>query len=120
MPRFVLLRHECPPGFDAPSHWDFMLEDGAALLTWRLGTLPVAGGAPVAAERLGDHRLAYLDYEGPLSGNRGEVRRVDAGEFRWVERSELRLRIVLRGTSLVGELAGERGDDGQWRLTLAP
>lgn len=119
MPRFVVLRHECPPGFAAPSHWDLMLEDGAALLTWRLESLPVAGGEPIVAERLGDHRVAYLDYEGPLGDNRGDVLRVDAGEFRWVERSETLLRIVLRGTSLAGELVGESGDDGLWHLTLA-
>jgi hypothetical protein len=96
-----------------------MLEDGAALLTWRLETLPVAGGEPVAAARLGDHRLAYLDYEGPLSDNRGDVRRIDAGKFRWVERSESRLRIVLRGAALMGELVVESGDNGLWQLTLA-
>jgi hypothetical protein len=120
MPRFVLLRHEVPPGFDTPSHWDLMFEDGAALLTWRLGTLPAADGEPISAERLGDHRLAYLDYEGPVSGNRGDVRRVDAGEFRWIERSDSRLRVVLHGTSLIGELVGILGNDGKWRLTLAP
>jgi hypothetical protein len=95
-----------------------MLEDCAALLTWRLDTLPVAGGAPVAAERLANHRLAYLDYEGPVSGNRGEVRRVDAGEFRWIERSESQLRIALHGSSLVGELVGVLSNDANWHLTL--
>jgi hypothetical protein len=37
----------------------------------------------IRAEELGDHRLAYLEYEGPLSGDRGRVRRYDAGEFEW-------------------------------------
>lgn len=104
MPRFVLLRHECPPGFGKPSHWDLMLEDGGALLTWSCEELPVAGGASVVATRLKDHRLAYLDYEGPVSGGRGDVRRVDGGEFDWVERSESRVAVEVRGGMLSGVL----------------
>jgi hypothetical protein len=30
---------------------------------------------------LPDHRTIYLDYEGPISGGRGEVSRWDAGHF---------------------------------------
>ena len=81
MPRFVVLRHECQPGFGKPSHWDLMLEDGAALLTWSLLELPTPGGAAVAAQRLPEHRLVYLEFEGPLSRGRGEVRRVAAGDL---------------------------------------
>ena len=33
------------------------------------------------ATRLPDHRLAYLEYEGPVSGNRGVVRRIDSGKY---------------------------------------
>ena len=40
MPRFVLLHHECPPGYVKPSHWDFMLEFGDVLWTWELRELP--------------------------------------------------------------------------------
>ncbi|MCI0331767.1 MAG: hypothetical protein L0228_00910 [Planctomycetes bacterium] len=100
MPRFVLLYHECPPGYERPSHWDFMLEAGDTLRTWALLQLPrgweaarartamahpscamVAGENKIVAERLADHRLDYLHEEGPLSGNRGEVRRIDAGTY---------------------------------------
>lgn len=28
-----------------------------------------------------EHRRLYLDYEGPISGDRGSVRRVDAGTY---------------------------------------
>ena len=65
MPRYVILDHDHPS-----RHWDFMLESGGVLRTWRLLAEPTAGG-PIAAEPLGDHRIAYLDYEGPLSGDRG-------------------------------------------------
>jgi hypothetical protein len=75
MPRFVILEHDHPH-----LHWDLMLEAGAMLRTWRLAQPPEPGRI-VAAEALADHRLLYLDYEGPVSGNRGYVRRWDWGTY---------------------------------------
>src|SRR5882724_3306447 len=65
MPRFVILRHETPPGFARPAHWDFMLECGGVLRTWEMA----------------DHRLAYLEYEGEVPGGRGTVSRWDEGRY---------------------------------------
>lgn len=76
MPRFVILEHDHPS-----LHWDFMLEEGGALQTWRLPAPPGTALTVLAAERIGDHRLAYLDYEGPVSGGRGSVKRWDTGTF---------------------------------------
>ena len=75
MPRFVILEHDHPH-----LHWDLMLEAGAVLRTWRLA-LPPRAGQDVPAEPLGDHRPLYLDYEGPVSGGRGQVRRWDWGTY---------------------------------------
>ncbi len=36
-------------------------------------------GQRVNAERIADHRPAYLDYEGPISGDRGSVRLLSRG-----------------------------------------
>jgi hypothetical protein len=74
---FVLLEHTLPDGI----HWDLMVElPGRPLLaTWRLAENPLTWRAGVPAERIGDHRQAYLDYEGPVSDGRGEVRRLDRG-----------------------------------------
>jgi hypothetical protein len=36
-------------------------------------------GQRVAAVRIADHRPAYLTYEGPISGDRGTVRRLASG-----------------------------------------
>jgi len=70
--RFVIQFHDAPDG----PHYDLMLEHEGALATWRLEELPGgAGGAgAMPAEKLPDHRLAYLSYEGPVSGGRGSVR----------------------------------------------
>ena len=81
MPRFVLLRHDCPPDYERPSHWDLMLESDGVLRTWRLAALPQTPPDSMEAEELADHRLAYLEYEGPVGGERGTVSRVDAGTF---------------------------------------
>lgn len=79
MPRYVILQHLLPAGSGRPSHYDVMLEQQGALLTWAVAELPRAG-LQTTAIKLPDHRLAYLDYEGPISGDRGQVHRVRAGE----------------------------------------
>ena len=118
MPRFVVLTHAPPPGGDRPLHWDFMLEDEGALVTWALAELP-AVGATVAAERLADHRLAYLDYEGEVSGNRGTVARYDGGSFEWLTRAADRLEFTLHGGKLQGRAALVRSADPQrWTLVV--
>ena len=103
MPRFVLLHHECPPSFGKPSHWDLMLECDGVLLTWSLPALPAAWGGEggsaaeqIAATRLADHRIAYLDYEGPISGDRGVVKRVDGGEYEVLAEADGVLRVRLQ------------------------
>ena len=72
--RFAILRHDWPV-----LHFDLLLEAGDACRTWRLFSEPVAW--PVAVERIADHRLHYLSYEGPVSGDRGSVKRWDFGTY---------------------------------------
>jgi hypothetical protein len=53
-------------------------EPGAdGLATWRAPSWPLVDGSPQTS--LGVHRPEYLKYEGPVSGGRGEVRRIAAG-----------------------------------------
>jgi hypothetical protein len=118
MSRFVLLRHECPPQYGKPSHWDLMLEDDGVLLTWRLLELPTPGGPAAFATRLDDHRIAYLDYEGPLSGDRGSVRRVDAGEFRWLEQTDRQLVVSFAGRQIRGTLTARQVGGSKWRFNF--
>lgn len=99
MSRYVLLQHVMPPNSGRESHYDLMLEDNGKLITWALPHLPRAG-SQTTATKLADHRLAYLDYEGPVSGDRGEVRRVDAGDYVCCERSETAATFELRSSDL--------------------
>ena len=98
MPRFVVLEHDWPT-----RHWDFLLEAGDVLRAWRLLAEPGAG--TVLAEPNADHRLLYLDFEGPLSGGRGRVWRWDAGTFDWVADEPDRVVVHLRGAKLAGDFA---------------
>lgn len=82
--RYVILHHT---GIPQP-HFDVMFETspGSKLATWRSPVWPVV--APTAAERLDDHRRDYLEYEGPLTGNRGHATRVAAGAFTFQSRTD--------------------------------
>ena len=81
--RFVVLFHQVPASGSEEfqhrsSHWDLMIESGDALETWALAE-ELLPGKTVSAQRLPSHRLAYLTYEGAISGDRGSVKRVVAG-----------------------------------------
>jgi hypothetical protein len=96
MPQFVVLTHDHPF-----LHWDLMLQQGDVLRTWRLKEPPDAE-IPIIAEELPDHRLAYLDYEGPVSGDRGTVTRWDAGTYEMLESTSNRFVFHFAGKKLVG------------------
>lgn len=119
MPRFVILLHETPPGHSRGMHYDLMLEHGDALWTWACDALPIAGTS-VSAERLADHRLAYLDYEGPVSGDRGSVHRVAGGECELLTAAAEEVRVRFAGDSLSGELVLTRdaAATNRWTVSL--
>jgi hypothetical protein len=85
--RFVLLRHVLPAQSPRPSHWDLLLEFGAVLAAWEL-PCPLPAQQDTNSQtagplrRLADHRVLYLDYEGPIAGDRGHVTRVATGVHR--------------------------------------
>jgi hypothetical protein len=96
MPRFAVLDHDWPH-----PHRDLLLERDGVLKAWRLpaGFDPTT---PVPAEPNFDHRPVYLDYEGPLSGDRGRVTRWDGGGLEWESVSADEIRIRLDGIHLRG------------------
>jgi hypothetical protein len=106
MPRFVVLEHRWQG-----VHWDLMFEDGGVLRTWAVDT-PIRPGAGLPARPLADHRLAYLDYEGPISGDRGTVRRLDRGTYRATVWTPGLVRVELAGAQLVGEAELRRSETG--------
>jgi hypothetical protein len=73
--KYVVLQHN---GVAEP-HFDLMCEirPGSMLKTWRLPCWPVERAAIATA--VDDHRRDYLTLEGPVSGDRGSVKRVACG-----------------------------------------
>ena len=115
MPRFVVLTHDHPF-----LHWDLMLEQGDSLRTWRL-VRPPDTAISIAAEALPDHRLAYLDYEGPVSGGRGTVECWDEGTYETVESTTDGVAVRFVGRKLIGVASLERPASGtRWIFHRRP
>lgn len=136
MPRTVVLRHDLP---DGSHHYDWLIEpmgsaaaaadddamadpDRRELIAWRLPHPPDgAAESSMKADRLPPHRRRYLDYEGPISGGRGSVRRVSSGEAEVLtdsaDRFEARGRMADRAFSMAATPAAESGASA-WRLTV--
>jgi hypothetical protein len=111
--RYVILRHDFPG-----IHFDLMLEAGPVLRTWRLDE-PPAAGRPAAAEQSFDHRLLYLDYEGPVSGGRGSVARWDAGTYAGDLGPDAAV-VRLEGGRLRGGLELRRREGPVWEVVYRP
>lgn len=111
MPRFVILEHDHPT-----LHWDFMLERDGALQTWRLPAPP--SDEPRTATAIGDHRLAYLEYEGSVSGGRGTVIRWDSGTYDTLDVAREAWTVRLHGCRWQGTvtLARTLGEDWHCRF----
>lgn len=124
MPRYVILRHELPEGHGLPehraTHWDLMLECDGTLRTWALAEAPSLE-ASGDAEPLADHRLAYLDYEGPVSGNRGSVTRHDSGQYELLNESAASLVLRIAGGNFPAYVTlREKGDGSHfWRVSFS-
>ncbi|MFO0916183.1 MAG: DNA polymerase ligase N-terminal domain-containing protein [Pirellulales bacterium] len=121
--RFVIHYHQLPPDSPRPSHWDLMFELHGQLATWALERPPTeAHPETINARRLDDHRLAYLDYEGPVSGGRGTVTRYDSGDFDWSWPATTRASGSLRGQRLQGtfQLVAQTDEPLNWQFLWQP
>ncbi len=96
-----------------------MLERGGVLATWALPQPPDSADA-ILVEALPDHRLAYLDYQGPISGGRGSVTRWDRGTCRVTHQSDAELAVRLAGGKLTGRATLTRlpGEAGRWQFSF--
>jgi hypothetical protein len=118
VPRFVLLKHTLPDESPRPTHWDFMLEQEGILRTWALAAEP-QDGLPIPATALDDHRLAYLDYEGEISGGRGSVARCDRGDYQTIRNTADRLEVTIAGEQWKGRVTLTKEEDQRWRFVFA-
>lgn len=122
MQQYVILHHDHPE-----VHWDLMLEEEGVLKTWRLTAPPEIDPASdetsmnLTAESLPDHRLVYLEYEGPVSGERGTVARWDKGSFTLLEKKAGLYVALLTGEQLGGRVTLQQTDqESIWDLNYTP
>ena len=92
--RSVILHHRRANG----EHCDLVIEQGDVLAAW-----------------IGDQRPAYLGYEGPIGGGRGEVSRIEEGVCEVPEAGQSWWRRRLRGCRIVGalELSADQARGGR-------
>lgn len=109
--RFAILHHTGSALH--PDHYDLLIQtaEGAddddcvleAFATVRDEFPEPAAGAPVSLKRLALHRRVYLDYEGALSRERGQVARADGGVCILRERTAAAAVYELQGARLAGK-----------------
>ncbi len=111
--RFVILHHV---GCERP-HWDFLLEQDESLATWQLYHDPLAEGKEEwELFRIADHRKFYLDHEGPLSDNRGELLRVCGGTYELREQNSQAWTVRLVSAVLAGEFELRLAEGERWLM----
>jgi hypothetical protein len=115
----VQLLHELP---DGSRHVDWMIAQDPRgrdpLVTFRVQQRvdELHAGQRLEAVRIADHRPAYLTYEGPVSGDRGTVRRLARGSVTRLDqrpdgwRMEVRWEVPQRPQSLAVTRQGPEED----------
>lgn len=94
-----------------------MLESGNTLKTWRIDTSPEhIGNDPTPAEKIFDHNLKFLTYQGVVNNGRGSVRIVDEGCFEILEESENSIHLCVQGKFLLGTFLMEHIEQNRWQL----
>ena len=90
------------------------------LRCWAL-PFPVDSKQTMIVEALPDHRLEYLDYQGPVSKNRGNVFRWDHGWYTSESQTKSKLIVRLSGEKILGYVTLTRiADKSQrWRFLFS-
>jgi hypothetical protein len=112
--KFVIQEHSS--GSDI--HWDFMLELGDILQTYRLDKPPQELiRTPASAVKIFDHPLKFLTYQGPVNKGRGNVRIADSGTYEIVHQARDRLELDLNGKILKGKFTLSHIEGDNWQFS---
>ena len=122
---FVLLFHEVSDSFidrhERGSHWDLLLQRGQLLHTWAIDENPFENpNRPVDALKIHHHRLEYLDYEGPVSNDRGTVKRFERGDLQWVCFAKDTVVVDIVGQQFSGRISMSLLLGEEWKVTYSP
>ena len=100
--KFVIQRHTR----GKKVHWDLMLEAGEALETYRLSMPPgrlMKEKCP--AEKIFEHPLRFLTYEGPVNKGEGNVEIADSGTYNVIQQLQDCIEMEMDGEILRGRFA---------------
>ncbi|MBW8036205.1 MAG: hypothetical protein FVQ79_11390 [Planctomycetes bacterium] len=116
--RFVIQKHVRRTDV----HFDFMIEQGECLQTWRIDTAPDKfTHDAVNAEKIPDHPLRFLTYEGPVNEGKAAVQIADSGTYRILENNESNITLDMDGKILQGKFSLKHTDNKNWQiLPVAP
>lgn len=95
-------------------------EDEHRLVTFRVDGRPDRGAERIRGVRIGDHRAAYLEHEGPTRSGDGRVDRLARGGVVSLKIEEERIACTISweigSVSYVGRLdpSGDEGDGDGW------
>jgi hypothetical protein len=110
---FVIQKHCTPDG----GHWDLMLQIEKNLWTWRLHHPPEhIGYTPMAVERIVDHPLRFLTYEGPVQNHTASVKIIDNGRFTIIRQTDREIEFEAGGKTLSGQFQLRLKQDDIWIL----
>lgn len=119
--KLVILHHVSP----AVIHWDILIHPHGAPQLWAWRCLIDPASWFILSDmvcstliRLPDHRLKYLDYVGPVSGNRGWVRPVLRHKAAVKSHTDAEIHLATRAgdSTWVWTLKHIRGD--RWNLEV--
>jgi hypothetical protein len=111
---FVIQEHTTPDG----GHWDLMLQIGDVLWTWRLHHPPHhILDTPASIEKIADHPLRFLSYEGPVQNYTASVKIVDTGSFAMTTQTEREMEFEANGRILTGRFQLRHEQDDIWFLS---
>ena len=111
--KFVIQEHSSDEGV----HWDFMLESGQILETYRLDNEPKDMlKKETNGVKIFDHQLKFLTYHGPVNNGRGSVAVVESGTYRIISRDETKIELKIAGQTLDGNCTLTKIKNDNWRF----
>ncbi|MHC4172274.1 MAG: DNA polymerase ligase N-terminal domain-containing protein [Planctomycetota bacterium] len=112
--RFVIQKHTRGNNV----HWDFMLQLGESLQTYRLDKAPEEVLHQTAnAVKIFNHPLKFLTYQGPVNKGRGNVRPTEAGTYQIIHQEHNRIELDLSGQILKGKFTLIHIKNDDWQFT---
>jgi bifunctional non-homologous end joining protein LigD len=98
-------------------HWDFMLEAGDVLETYRLNLPPEKLiQEKCSAVRIFNHPLKFLTYEGSVNKGKGRVKIGDSGTYQLLGETQNRKELQICGKILKGKFTLTHIKDKEWEF----